>query len=148
MANTLYDTGIKMMTSFSATGNFPVDGKFIVETLTERDAHVNQNRAYHGMIVYVKEKDMHYKYGINGWEEFGFNLNNFQSNLYDKLDSLDDTLALTAKQGKILNDKITNHINNANVHITSEERELIKNLNNRLLEVEAKLKTAVFIAEK
>ena len=60
MSNNLYDTGIKMMTSFSATGAFPIDSKFIVDTLLERDAHVTHNRAYHGMIVYVKELDKHY----------------------------------------------------------------------------------------
>lgn len=64
-ANQLYDSGIKVTGSFSGAGSFPVDGKYIVETIEERDDHVTQNRAYDGMQVYVKADKKTYQYQIN-----------------------------------------------------------------------------------
>lgn len=63
--NELFDTGIKVTGSFSAAGAFPVDGKYVVNTIAERDDHVTQNRAYDGMEVYVKENKTKYRYQIN-----------------------------------------------------------------------------------
>lgn len=65
--NELFDAGIKVTGPFSATGSFPVDGKYIVETIAERDDHVTQNRAYDGMQVYVKENKKTYQYVIKDW---------------------------------------------------------------------------------
>lgn len=61
-SNELFDTGIKVTGSFSAAGSFPVDGKYVVNTIAERDDHVTQNRAYDGMQVYVKQDETIYKY--------------------------------------------------------------------------------------
>ena len=58
----------------------------------------------------------------NQWEEFGFNIDKFHEQVYDGLDSDSSTLALSARQGKVLNSNINNHINDNNKHITSEER--------------------------
>lgn len=73
-SNELFDTGIKVTGSFSAAGAFPVDGKYIVETIAERDDHVTQNRAYDGMQVYVKQDKKTYQYqminGVGTWEDF------------------------------------------------------------------------------
>lgn len=72
--NELFDAGIKVTGPFSATGSFPVDGKYIVETIAERDDHVTQNRAYDGMQVYVKENKKTYQYVIKDevgqWKDF------------------------------------------------------------------------------
>lgn len=71
-ANELFDTGIKVTGSFSAAGAFPVDGKYVVETVAERDDHVTQNRAYDGMQVYVKADKTTYQYHAdsNSWSVF------------------------------------------------------------------------------
>lgn len=71
-SNELFDTGIKVTGSFSAAGAFPVDGKYIVNTIEERDDHVTQNRAYDGMQVYVKADGLTYQYHLatNSWSVF------------------------------------------------------------------------------
>ena len=122
-ANELFDSGIKVTGSFSAAGGFPVDAKFTVKTIAERDDHVTQNRAYEGMLVYVSQDGKTYQYTKEQtWKEFGFNVEDFQSQVYDGLDSDSATAALSARQGKVLNTTITTHANDAVKHITSEER--------------------------
>ena len=122
-ANELFDSGIKVTGSFSAAGAFPVDGKFTVKTINERDDHVTQNRAYEGMIVYVSEDGKTYQYTkSHEWKEFGFNVEDFQGQVYDGLDSDSSTLALSARQGKVLNTTITTHSADSVKHITAEER--------------------------
>ena len=122
-ANELFDSGIKVTGSFSAAGGFPVDAKFTVKTIAERDDHVTQNRAYEGMLVYVSEDGKTYQYTKeNSWKEFGFNVEDFQRQVYDGLDSDSTTFALSARQGKVLNTAITTHSSDAVKHITSEER--------------------------
>ena len=121
-ANELFDTGIKITGSFSAAGAFPVDGKFVVETIAERDDHVAQNRAYEGMLVYVKADGKTYQYAKDGWKEFGFDTETLENSVYDGLDSDSQILSLSARQGKLLNTKITTHESNTDIHITVEEK--------------------------
>ena len=122
-ANELFDSGIKVTGSFSAAGGFPVDAKFTVKTIAERDDHVTQNRAYEGMLVYVSQDGKTYQYTKEKtWKEFGFNVEDFQDQVYDGLDSDSPTVALSARQGKVLNTTITTHASDAVKHITSEER--------------------------
>ena len=122
-ANELFDSGIKVTGSFSAAGGFPVDAKFTVKTIAERDDHVTQNRAYEGMLVYVSQDGKTYQYTKEKtWKEFGFNVEDFQNQVYDGLDSDSATTALSARQGKVLNTTITTHASDAVKHITSEER--------------------------
>lgn len=122
-ANELFDSGIKVTGSFSAAGGFPVDAKFTVKTIAERDDHVTQNRAYEGMLVYVSEDGKTYQYTKeNSWKEFGFNVEDFQGQVYDGLDSDSTTFALSARQGKVLNTNLTTHINDNIKHITAQER--------------------------
>ena len=122
-ANELFDSGIKVTGSFSAAGGFPVDAKFTVKTIAERDDHVTQNRAYEGMLVYVSQDGKTYQYTKEKtWKEFGFNVEDFQDQVYDGLDSDSATTALSARQGKVLNTTITTHASDAVKHITSEER--------------------------
>ena len=122
-ANELFDSGIKVTGSFSAAGGFPVDAKFTVKTIAERDDHVTQNRAYEGMLVYVSQDGKTYQYTKGKtWKEFGFNVEDFQNQVYDGLDSDSATTALSARQGKVLNTTITTHASDAVKHITSEER--------------------------
>ena len=118
----LYDSGILMTNGFSIATQKPADLKFLADTISDRDKYVTNNLAYEGMLVYVKATKKTYQYLNNSWEEFGFNQDKFEKNLYNGLDSESSILALTAKQGKVLNDKIITHGNNTTVHITATER--------------------------
>lgn len=123
--NELYDSGVKVISSFSATGAFPVDGKYVVETIEQRDDHVTQGRAYEGMLVYVISDGVTYQYKPNSvtdkdWYEFGLSSDD---KIYDGLDSDSGLISLSARQGAILKSFINNHENDTIVHITNEERE-------------------------
>ena len=118
----LYSSGILMTNGFSVAGQKPADLKFLADTISDRDKYVTDNLAYEGMLVYVKATQKTYQYLNNSWEEFGFNQDKFEKNLYNGLDSDSATTALTAKQGKVLNDKLNTHTSNNTIHITAAER--------------------------
>ena len=118
----LYSSGILMTNGFSVAGQKPADLKFLSDTISDRDKYVTDNLAYEGMLVYVKATQKTYQYLNNSWEEFGFNQDKFEKNLYNGLDSDSATTALTAKQGKVLNDKLNTHTSNNTIHITEAER--------------------------
>lgn len=118
----LYDTGIVMTNGFSIAGKKPADLKFLADTILDRDKYVTDNLSYEGMLVYVTETKKTYQLIDGAWEEFGFNQEKFNGSLYDGLDSSSTTLALTANQGRVLNNKITTHTSNTTVHITDAER--------------------------
>lgn len=69
MAN-YFDTGILLTAGFSLSSQAPLDGRSVVELLTDLDAHIAENRAYEGMCVYVKENKKIYIYNGTTWEEF------------------------------------------------------------------------------
>lgn len=69
MAN-YFDTGILLTAGFSLSGQAPLDGRSVVELLTDLDTHIAENRAYEGMCVYVKENKKIYIYNGTTWEEF------------------------------------------------------------------------------
>lgn len=117
-----YDTGILMTNGFSIAAQKPADLKYLADTIADRDNYVTNNISYEGMLVYVKETKKVYQLIDNTWNEFGFNPAEFQANIYDGLDSDSQILGLSAKQGKILNQKITTHETNVNIHITAEEK--------------------------
>ena len=118
----IYDTGILMTSGFSIASGKPADLKYLADTIQDRDNYVTDKLAYEGMLVYVISEEKTYQYKKTGWEEFGFNLDKFISNIYDGLDSDNATLSLSANQGKVLNKKITDHIDSNIIHITEEER--------------------------
>ena len=157
----MYYSGIIMTNGFSIAGQKPADLKSVVGTIEQRDAFITNNLGYEGMIVYVKETQKTYQYTPTGWREFGTGSGTntpttgvVAINLYDGLDSDSSENALTAKQGKVLNDKITNHINNTTFHITDEERQAWNNtiatladLVQKVQTLENKLQSAVFYGE-
>lgn len=118
----LYDMGIVMTNGFSIAGQKPADLKFLADTISDRDKYVTDNLSYEGMLVYVKDTKKTYQLIDGNWEEFGFNQEKFVGSLYDGLDSSSASLALTANQGRLLNNKITTHISNNTIHITDAER--------------------------
>ena len=69
MAN-YFDTGILLTAGFSLSSQAPLDGRSVVELLTDLDTHIAENRAYEGMCVYVKENKKNYIYNGTTWEEF------------------------------------------------------------------------------
>lgn len=69
MAN-YFDTGILLTAGFSLSSQAPLDGRSVVELLTDLDTHIAENRAYEGMCVYVKENKKIYIYNGTAFEEF------------------------------------------------------------------------------
>ena len=82
-----FGKGITVASGFDLGAKAPLDSRATVKTLEERDAHLTGNRAYEGMLVYVKATQKTYQYLNNSWEEFGFNQDKFEKNLYNGLDS-------------------------------------------------------------
>lgn len=106
-----FGKGITLAGGFDLGAKAPLDSRITVATLADRDAHVTGNRAYEGMLVFVEENKVTYQYvgdaeGNLSWKEFGFNLNDFQTQVVDNLETEDSTKALSAKQGKVLDEKI------------------------------------------
>lgn len=63
--------GISVVNGFSLGQKAPLDYRYTVATIAERDAHVTNNRAYEGMLVYVEATKTIYKYTGSAWVEFG-----------------------------------------------------------------------------
>ena len=98
-----FGVGITVAAGFDLGAKAPLDTRYVVESIAERDAHLTSNRAYEGMIVYVKADGITYqlKKG-NKWEPFGFNDNDFQAGIVDDLTTGGSGKALSAEQGKVL----------------------------------------------
>ena len=127
MAEKYFDSGIITTAGFSVPGQSPVDKKYTVKTIAERDEHVPKNRAYKGMLVFVEEDQKTYQLRKNDegnlvWKLFGFDQAEFESQVYAGLDSDSDIIALAASQGKVLDTKITTHTEDAGVHVTAEQK--------------------------
>lgn len=101
MSDTFYGTGITVASGFDLGAKAPLDSRIVVNTIEERDAHVTNNRAYDGMIVYVKEDNTTYQYLKEEWVIFG-------AEVIDNLGSTSVIKGLSANQGRVLDEKITN----------------------------------------
>lgn len=66
-----YNKGINVVSGFSLGAKAPVDLRYTVATIADRDAHVTNNRAYEGMLVYVEADKTIYKYTGSTWVAFG-----------------------------------------------------------------------------
>ena len=65
-----FGKGIGVAAGFDLGAQKPLDSRIAVNTLAERDAHIDNNRAYEGMLVYVDEDKNTYQL-INGkWVVF------------------------------------------------------------------------------
>lgn len=125
-----FGKGITLAGGFDLGAKAPLDSRITVATIEDRDAHVTNNRAYDGMLVYVEANKITYQYivnedGIGEWKEFGFNLNDFQGQVVDNLESEDSTKALSAKQGKVLDGKIAQNTEDI-AEILDEETGILK----------------------
>ena len=70
MANN-FGKGIKVTSGFDLSAKGPLDNRTVVDTVTQRDAHVSEGRAYEGLKVFVTETQKEYVYTNTGWVESG-----------------------------------------------------------------------------
>ena len=66
----VYDNKIILGSGYKVPGAMPMDDREVVEFLTDLAVLKADNLVYEGMIVYVIEKQVHYKYTSTGWQEF------------------------------------------------------------------------------
>lgn len=64
-----FGKGIPLASGFDLGAKKPLDSRNVVDTIEERDIHVLENRAYEGMVVYVKEEKKQYRYDGEKWTE-------------------------------------------------------------------------------
>lgn len=103
MANELkFGKGIGVAAGFDLGAQKPLDSRYTVADIEERDAHVEGNRAYEGMLVFVEADKKTYQYLDGAWVEFGFNNAKLEAEIVDNLESDEATKILSAKQGKVL----------------------------------------------
>lgn len=95
-----FGKGIGLAAGFDLGAQKPLDARIAVNTLAERDAHVTENRAYEGMIVYVAENNMTYQLvkdaeheGQLIFKEFGFNKADFDANFEAAVAEIENTIA-------------------------------------------------------
>ena len=119
-----FGKGIALAAGFDLGGKSALDSRSTVATIAERNAHVTGNRAYEGMMVYVEEDKKTYQLIDGNWKQFGFDVEQFEASVEDSLTSNSTTSALSANQGRVLNEKITAQgatINQINGKVTSIE---------------------------
>ena len=66
-----FSKGMSVITGFSLGAKAPLDARYAVATIDDRDAHVTNGRAYAGMLVYVEATGLIYRYSGSAWETFG-----------------------------------------------------------------------------
>ena len=67
---TPFGKGISVVSGFDLGAKAPVDSRYVVATIADRDAHVTNNRAYEGMLVYVEEDKSIYQYDGSAWNKW------------------------------------------------------------------------------
>lgn len=90
-------------------------------TAEERDEYTEANTVGNGTLAVIEDGTSH-QFISNEWKEIRFVTDGFDDSVYDGLDSDSTTSALTARQGKILNDKLNAHIANTTMHVTAQEK--------------------------
>lgn len=122
-----YGNGINVASGFDLGAKSPLDSRNVAETIAERDENVTNNRAYEGMIVYVKENKTTYQYVNNEWIIFGSNTSNDNVYTKEEIDEIkrileEKDLELSQKIDKI-NEYLANNVGSgsgANVYIGEE----------------------------
>lgn len=87
-----FGKGIGLAAGFDLGAQKPLDSRVAVNTIAERDAHVTENRAYEGMIVYVAEANMTYQL-VKGEEEGQLVWQELTKAEKDRLDALEAMLS-------------------------------------------------------
>lgn len=106
MSDTSYGKGISIASGFDLGAKLPLDSRSIAYTIEERDAHVDNGRAYEGMLCYVIGDKTTYQYTGTGWKVFGFDIADVVVPLENNLTSNATDRALAANQGRVLKELI------------------------------------------
>ena len=108
MADLFYGKGITVASGFDLGAKAPLDHRIVVDTIADRDAHVDGNRAYEGMIVFVKEDQTTYQLVMQdqedgsralGWKVFGADAVDLSE--YAKKEYVDQQIADAVTGGKL-----------------------------------------------
>ena len=83
-----FGKGIGLAAGFDLGAQKPLDSRIAVNTIAERDAHVTENRAYEGMLVFVDATKLTYQLVNGEWKEFGFNANDFNDNIAEDREAI------------------------------------------------------------
>lgn len=109
--NTLhYGKGIPVTSGFDLGAKSPLDSRTVVDNFEELQLHVDGNRAYEGMLVYVNSEKKLYVYNGTDWEELTTNVD-ADNPIFDVVDNLESTATnapLSANQGRVLKETINN----------------------------------------
>lgn len=107
--NTLhYGKGIPVTSGFDLGAKSPLDSRMVVANFEELQLHIDGNRAYEGMLVYVNSEKKLYVYNGTDWEELTTNVD-ADNPIFDVVDNLESTATdapLSANQGRILKETI------------------------------------------
>lgn len=102
----IFGKGITVASGFDLGAKSPLDSRSVARTIQDRDAHVTGNRAYNGMLVYVEENEVTYRYVNGEWEDFGFSNDKasdlIEGSIVNDLTTGGATKSLSAEQGKVL----------------------------------------------
>ena len=109
MSESFFGKGITVASGFDLSAKSPLDTREVVETFSDLADHVVNNRAYDGMLCYVKEDKVTYQYIDSEWKVFGVDLSNVGENtnlIVDNLNSILINASLSANQGRVLREMI------------------------------------------
>ena len=68
-----FGKGIGVAAGFDLGAQAPLDAREVVNTREELAEHIAGNRAYEGMVVYIKDEKKSVQLDANGqWKDFGF----------------------------------------------------------------------------
>lgn len=129
--NTLhYGKGIPVTSGFDLGAKSPLDSRTVVDNFEELQLHVDGNRAYEGMLVYVNSEKKLYVYNGTDWEELTTNVD-ADNPIFDVVDNLESTATnapLSANQGRVLKETI----NDVEATLETTIRETISNVEDKL----------------
>ena len=133
-----FGKGITVTSGFDLGAKAPLDSRLIAETLDELQEHIDNNRAYEGMMVYVKETQLTYQYLGERWMVFtsGGGSGQGTSIIINDLNSFLINASLSANQGRVLREMI--EAVQSNFYTKEEIDQLHEILNNKDLQFEEK----------
>ena len=134
-----FGKGITVTSGFDLGAKAPLDSRLIAETLDELQEHIDNNRAYEGMMVYVKETQLTYQYLGERWMVFtsgGGGSGQGTSIIINDLNSFLINASLSANQGRVLREMIETV--QSNFYTKEEIDQLHEILNNKDLQFEEK----------
>ena len=93
-------TGISVASGFKLQAKVPLDGRLVVDSITDRNALVTENGAYEGMVVYVKADNTLYKLDgttNSNWSAIGGDVAADLGELTGRVDAIETQLEDTVK---------------------------------------------------